>query len=113
MFERFKLHIYFCRCCQDLTTNEIEEKVCKYIPNILDWIKKHCKFKYQNTFADISITKVEDIEENVWCPKYGLKGKIDMTVTAFCRNQAAPKVVEVIFFYYSSPKTHSLIIFIS
>ena len=28
----------------------------------------------------VSITKLLDIEENIWSPTYGLKGKIDATV---------------------------------
>ena len=29
---------------------------------------------------DVTITRIADIEENVWSPRYGVKGKIDLTV---------------------------------
>uniref|UniRef100_F6USX3 DNA replication ATP-dependent helicase/nuclease n=1 Tax=Ciona intestinalis TaxID=7719 RepID=F6USX3_CIOIN len=29
--------------------------------------------------ANVALTEVKDIEENVWSPRYGLKGKIDLT----------------------------------
>lgn len=31
---------------------------------------------------NFSINKVLDIEENIWSPKYGLKGKVDVSVQA-------------------------------
>lgn len=32
--------------------------------------------------ASVSLTKLLDIEEEIWSPKYGIKGKIDATVQA-------------------------------
>lgn len=37
------------------------------------------------------ITDIEDIEENFWSPRYGIKGKIDMTVRT--RHKGVDKVV--------------------
>lgn len=33
------------------------------------------------------IESIQDIEENVWVPRFGLKGKIDATVMVKCKNQ--------------------------
>lgn len=35
--------------------------------------------KCQDAAALITITELADIEENVWSPRFGLKGKIDVT----------------------------------
>lgn len=89
----------FYRCCQDIGESAIEEKVCKYVPNIVQWINKHCNFDGKNSVRDISILNVEDIEENVWCPKYGVKGKIDMTVNVQCPGQENSKVISHLILY--------------
>lgn len=28
---------------------------------------------------NVKVTEILDVEENIWCPKFGLKGKIDVT----------------------------------
>uniref|UniRef100_A0A0L8G6D6 DNA helicase n=1 Tax=Octopus bimaculoides TaxID=37653 RepID=A0A0L8G6D6_OCTBM len=57
--------------------------VLKYIPNIVKWIEHHTDFMKQQSGSDVSrtiVTSVCDIEENIWSPRFGLKGKIDLTV---------------------------------
>lgn len=29
-----------------------------------------------------SIQSIQDIEENIWCPQFGIKGKVDVTIRA-------------------------------
>ncbi|KAK0186636.1 DNA replication factor Dna2-domain-containing protein [Armillaria mellea] len=36
----------------------------------------------RNDVSLLAITKILDIEEDIWCPSYGLKGKLDATVQA-------------------------------
>ncbi|CAI9714834.1 Hypothetical predicted protein [Octopus vulgaris] len=57
--------------------------VLKYIPNIVKWIEHHTNFMKQQSDIDVRrtiVTSVCDIEENIWSPRFGLKGKIDLTV---------------------------------
>ena len=35
-----------------------------------------------STLANARVIGVRDIEENVWCNKYGIRGKVDITVNA-------------------------------
>lgn len=72
------------------------------IPVMLSWLGKH---RRQSPDASINtgwvdgrdvqegfcIKGVDDIEESVWAPKYGLKGKIDATVeVTFQQDSSAP-----------------------
>ncbi|TFK23313.1 Dna2-domain-containing protein [Coprinopsis marcescibilis] len=38
----------------------------------------------------LAITRVHEVEEDIWSPKYGLKGKLDVTVEAVVREGGAP-----------------------
>ncbi|KFM73706.1 DNA2-like helicase, partial [Stegodyphus mimosarum] len=80
-------------CCQNLTEEEIKEKVIKFVPHIYDWIIKYCNFSGKSGSESIQVTEIRDIEDNVWCPKFGIKGKIDLTVNAVLRNQSIPKLM--------------------
>ncbi|CAL1262620.1 unnamed protein product [Larinioides sclopetarius] len=77
--------------CQQSSEAEIREKVQEYAPSIANWIKKYCTFKGKVPTNSLQVTQVEGIEDNIWSPKYGIKGKIDMTVkTSF---QQATKIL--------------------
>nr|CDS26055.1 dna2 helicase [Hymenolepis microstoma] len=52
-----------------------------FLPKIDQWVKEHCSLNSQTTLSNRpTIKEVVDIEENIWCTKIGVKGKIDMTV---------------------------------
>lgn len=38
----------------------------------------------------LAIAQVLDVEEDIWSPTYGLKGKVDASITAVVENQQAP-----------------------
>ena len=38
----------------------------------------------------LAIARVLDVEEDIWSPTYGLKGKLDASITAVIENQQAP-----------------------
>lgn len=40
--------------------------------------KMKCEFQKDNNF-DGRIDSIQDIEENIWVPKLGLKGKVDVS----------------------------------
>ncbi|GFQ66904.1 hypothetical protein TNCT_699251 [Trichonephila clavata] len=79
--------------CQDTIESELKEKVAEYIPSITKWIEKHCTFGKRIAVDNLQVTSVEGIEDNVWSPKYGVKGKIDMTVKTFFRKKQISKIL--------------------
>ncbi|XP_054710406.1 DNA replication ATP-dependent helicase/nuclease DNA2-like [Uloborus diversus] len=80
-------------CCDGVSEKDITEKVAKYIPSIHSWMKKYCAYDKVSSQENILVTKVENIEENVWCPKYGVKGKIDVTVQAVFPRQSISQLM--------------------
>nr|CDS15042.1 dna2 helicase [Echinococcus granulosus] len=79
------------------------EKFCEslnfFLPKINQWVKQHCVVNSGTSCAWSSgtnmpvIKEVFDIEENIWCTKLGVKGKIDMTVVCSTNSQAPPFLV--------------------
>ena len=68
---------------QNVKGELVMEEIKKYIPQLLQWIQEYMpeKSKINGMKNDsLIITEVVDIEENIWSPKFGIKGKIDLTV---------------------------------
>ncbi|XP_013379222.1 DNA replication ATP-dependent helicase/nuclease DNA2 [Lingula anatina] len=70
---------------QDATEAVVRAEIDKYIPPMLAWTEKYMpppvhSFGARPSTSDLHVTKVMDIEENIWSPRYGVKGKIDLTV---------------------------------
>ncbi len=74
--------------CND---TDILNEALQYLDNIESWLRKHmpnqsARPKMPHASTDIisldnfTITDVCDIEESIWLPKYGIKGKIDLTI---------------------------------
>nr|XP_022919346.1 DNA replication ATP-dependent helicase/nuclease DNA2 [Onthophagus taurus] len=65
-----------------LTLEEIKEEISTFIPRILKFIQVYF---FDKTDTNINnwkghIDSIKDIEENIWCPELGMKGKIDVTL---------------------------------
>ncbi|CAK8687740.1 unnamed protein product [Clavelina lepadiformis] len=96
---------------------EIYEDVVKFLPHIQGWMDDHLRWrttvgvgivdmnlptehppgnKTRKFKASVAMTQVMDIEENVWSPRYGLKGKIDVTGRFKIRESRTNDDVEVI-----------------
>jgi hypothetical protein len=76
----------FSRYALGLKEDIVLDEIKIYIPQIISWGEKHIH-KGLYTFGeksrkegDLSVIGVKDIEENVWSPRFGIKGKIDVTV---------------------------------
>lgn len=67
----------------NMTLAEAAVEFQKYIPHIVSFTKRYvtksAAHKNDDSYQG-SIECVQDIEENIWMPKFGLKGKIDVTV---------------------------------
>ncbi len=44
----------------------------------------------RDSTAKLAITKVLDIEEDIWCPSHGIKGKIDATIDTIIAETTPP-----------------------
>lgn len=63
---------------------DIRNEALSYLSSVKEWIEKYMlvgpRYPLTNdSDLEVKIIGVCDIEENVWSPKYGLKGKIDVT----------------------------------
>uniref|UniRef100_A0A8C2L6C1 DNA replication ATP-dependent helicase/nuclease n=1 Tax=Cyprinus carpio TaxID=7962 RepID=A0A8C2L6C1_CYPCA len=74
-----------------LTQADMKQEVEEYLPSLSEWSKHYLhtspqagqkqltlKLK-QDATCSVTVTDFVDIEENIWCPRFGLKGKIDVT----------------------------------
>ncbi|XP_026406713.1 DNA replication ATP-dependent helicase/nuclease DNA2-like isoform X2 [Papaver somniferum] len=70
--------------------NEIHRKLIDAIPKLLTWFRSFknlqepkgptVDFGSKNEYKNVNVVEVMDIEEMVWAPKYGLKGKFDASL---------------------------------
>ncbi|XP_063987784.1 DNA replication ATP-dependent helicase/nuclease DNA2 isoform X2 [Diachasmimorpha longicaudata] len=82
----------------DITTEAYNIMMKEYIPKINEFIERYIKGK-QPKVPDKDFTgqivEIRDIEENVWLPTLGLKGKIDVTVEVKLHNRRRIMPLEV------------------
>lgn len=93
----------------DLEVDVAKSNLLEKFPSFIDWAQKYVVARPQNGLAIdhrgtdrdrpvIAITKLLDIEEHIWSPRYGLKGMIDATVQIkMLRRGEAEKTVLVPF----------------
>ncbi|TRY90563.1 hypothetical protein DNTS_002676 [Danionella cerebrum] len=72
----------------NLTQADMRQEVEDYLPSLSEWAKHYLQtsshpsdgaLSKQDATSSLTITDFVDIEENIWCPRFGLKGKIDVT----------------------------------
>lgn len=66
-----------------MSPNEVRAEMKKFVQKIVEFIGRYVtqeekKFE-KNNFTG-TIDEIDDIEENIWIPKLGLKGKVDVSV---------------------------------
>lgn len=71
----------------NLAKDHVEAELVKFITNIEDFMslylegsKKIPSVTHKKNDWTGKIQSIEDIEENIWCPDLGLKGKVDVSV---------------------------------
>ncbi|XP_050329767.1 DNA replication ATP-dependent helicase/nuclease DNA2 isoform X1 [Bactrocera neohumeralis] len=67
-----------------MSRDELEFELQKFIPNVISFVEQYIKgippnVHLKDTFQG-TIEHIQDIEENVWVPQLGLKGKVDVSV---------------------------------
>nr|XP_014340487.1 PREDICTED: DNA replication ATP-dependent helicase/nuclease DNA2 isoform X2 [Latimeria chalumnae] len=84
----------------NLTEVEVMQEVQQYLPSLTNWARNYMhnspqanqcqvqlklpsdrKLSAQDPSCNITITDFLDIEENIWSPRFGLKGKMDVTAS--------------------------------
>lgn len=63
---------------------DIRDEAITYINSVQEWIEKYMLAGPRQSLTndenlEVKVVGINDIEENVWSTKYGLKGKIDVT----------------------------------
>ncbi|XP_008830883.1 DNA replication ATP-dependent helicase/nuclease DNA2 [Nannospalax galili] len=80
----------------NLSQDEVKQEVGEYLPSLSKWAEDFMHGtaaaiprmqlslpsdgSNSNSLCNIEVTKSLDIEESIWSPRFGLKGKIDVTV---------------------------------
>ncbi|XP_056268651.1 DNA replication ATP-dependent helicase/nuclease DNA2 isoform X2 [Pseudoliparis swirei] len=71
-----------------VSQEEMKQELHDYLPSLEHWAKEYLSSPTpkaislkicQDSATVVTIAELADIEENVWCPRFGLKGKIDVT----------------------------------
>ncbi|XP_036319982.1 LOW QUALITY PROTEIN: DNA replication ATP-dependent helicase/nuclease DNA2 [Rhagoletis pomonella] len=67
-----------------MTRDELALELRKFIPNMITFVDQYIKgntplVQHKDNFQG-TIEQIQDIEENLWVPQLGLKGKIDVSV---------------------------------
>uniref|UniRef100_A0ABM5G0X0 DNA replication ATP-dependent helicase/nuclease n=1 Tax=Pogona vitticeps TaxID=103695 RepID=A0ABM5G0X0_9SAUR len=94
----------------NLKQNDIMQEIQEYFPSFGKWAENfmykpdqatqpNLKLKLpgdkDDSLCTVKVTEILDVEENIWCPRFGIKGKIDVTVgvTIHRRSQTQYKIV--------------------
>lgn len=80
--------VNFMLYSSDCTREKLSEEVSRFVPKIFSFIDRYvANGETKSSMATAKddfpgiIQDIEDTEENIWLPKMGLKGKIDLTVS--------------------------------
>uniref|UniRef100_A0A670IW97 DNA replication ATP-dependent helicase/nuclease DNA2 n=1 Tax=Podarcis muralis TaxID=64176 RepID=A0A670IW97_PODMU len=79
----------------NLKENDIMQEIEEYFHSFIKWAEEFiykenhvCQHNMQikwpgdekdDSWCTVKVTEILDVEENIWCPRFGLKGKIDVT----------------------------------
>lgn len=94
LVQEFLEQLFIC----DITVEEAIEYLYSKIAQICEWGRKFIR-KIPESYVEehrsrtqqrMSVSNIVDVEEEIWSPKYGLKGKIDVTVET-CLHDAVRK----------------------
>lgn len=86
----------------ELSLVDCRKRMMEYIPRIFEFIQHYIKGNKQQPISNLknnfqgSINSIQDIEENIYIPKLGIKGRIDVTaqVNINSKNKIMPMEVK-------------------
>lgn len=87
-----------------ISQDEVREAAISYVDNVIKWVQTYMLTSspqpISSTGSDagqkrMRVLRVLDVEDNIWTPRYGIKGKVDLTleVEIHERNQRTRKTV--------------------
>lgn len=81
-----------------MSPNEVRAEMNKFVEKIAEFVARYItqeesKFE-KNTFTG-KIEQLDDIEENIWIPRLGLKGKVDVSVRVKKGNSLTSMPLEI------------------
>lgn len=81
-----------------MSPEEIRAEMKKFVQRIVEFVARYItreetKFE-KNTFTG-KIERIDDIEENIWIPRLGLKGKVDVSVRVKKSNTLTSMPLEI------------------
>ncbi|XP_072533295.1 DNA replication ATP-dependent helicase/nuclease DNA2 [Salminus brasiliensis] len=98
-----------------LTQADMKQEVEEYLPALSDWAKDYLHTSSQagkkqltlklpsdgllsrkDSSCSVTVTDFVDIEENIWSPRFGLKGKIDVTAGVRIHRQGRKHMDKVV-----------------
>ncbi|XP_026869945.2 DNA replication ATP-dependent helicase/nuclease DNA2 [Electrophorus electricus] len=98
-----------------LTQADMKQEVEEYLPALAEWAKdylytspeaghKQLPLKLPSdgapsrneSLSTVIVTDFVDIEENIWCPRFGLKGKLDVTAGVRIQRRGRPCLDRVV-----------------
>uniref|UniRef100_A0A8C6X2Y3 DNA replication ATP-dependent helicase/nuclease n=1 Tax=Naja naja TaxID=35670 RepID=A0A8C6X2Y3_NAJNA len=89
----------------NLEQKDIMHEIEEYFPSFIKWAEVYTYKHSQNNVQlkplgakscySAKVTEILDVEENIWCPRFGLKGKIDVTagVTIHERSKTQTRIM--------------------
>uniref|UniRef100_A0A8C8M6F2 DNA replication ATP-dependent helicase/nuclease n=1 Tax=Oncorhynchus tshawytscha TaxID=74940 RepID=A0A8C8M6F2_ONCTS len=85
-----------------LTQEDMKQEIWEYLPALTEWARDYLHTSPQADFlrladsaCSIAVTDFVDIEENIWSPRFGLKGKIDVTAGVRIHRKGRPPLNRV------------------
>lgn len=82
----------------DMNPDEVRTEMKKFVEKIVEFVARYITHKEtrfeKNTFTG-KIEQIDDIEENIWMPRLGLKGKIDVSVRVKKGNELTSMPLEI------------------
>uniref|UniRef100_A0A4W5RRG7 DNA replication ATP-dependent helicase/nuclease n=1 Tax=Hucho hucho TaxID=62062 RepID=A0A4W5RRG7_9TELE len=78
-----------------LTQGDMKQEIWEYLPALTEWARDYLHTSPQDSACSITVTDFVDIEENIWSPRFGLKGKIDVTAGVRIHRKGRPPLNRV------------------
>uniref|UniRef100_A0A8C7ML87 DNA replication ATP-dependent helicase/nuclease DNA2 n=1 Tax=Oncorhynchus kisutch TaxID=8019 RepID=A0A8C7ML87_ONCKI len=92
-----------------LTQEDMKQEIWEYLPALTEWARDYLHtspqagkklpsdgaLSWQDSACSIAVTDFVDIEENIWSPRFGLKGKIDVTAGVRIHRKGRPPLNRV------------------
>uniref|UniRef100_A0AAY5EKR0 DNA replication ATP-dependent helicase/nuclease DNA2 n=1 Tax=Electrophorus electricus TaxID=8005 RepID=A0AAY5EKR0_ELEEL len=98
---------YAIRYSLKLTQADMKQEVEEYLPALAEWAKDYLYTSPElslvpsspsrnESLSTVIVTDFVDIEENIWCPRFGLKGKLDVTAGVRIQRRGRPCLDRVV-----------------